>query len=84
MILHFQDINTSEAIKKAVNHLLEEDASTNGNINVEYVSEDEKDYYAGDDEEFIKKHELDDIYLVSQCVAGCWNQPLTLVAVEEY
>ena len=84
MILHFQDTNTSETIKKIVAESIEADATHNGNIIIEYLDQEEQEYYDGEDEEFIKKHQNDDIYLVSQSVCGTWNQPLTLVAVEEY
>ena len=72
MKLIFQD-NISEPIKKVVETLI-----TNGNITVEYIPEDEVEDY---DLPTSFTKNADEIYKVTQCVCGAWNQPLTMVAV---
>ena len=72
MKLIFQD-NISEPIKKVVETLI-----TNGNITVEYIPEDEVEDY--DLPTSLTKN-ADEIYNVTQCVCGAWDQPLTMVAV---
>ena len=72
MKLIFQD-NISEPIKKVVETLI-----TNGNITVEYIPEDEVEDY---DLPTSMTKNADEIYNVTQCVCGAWNQPLTMVAV---
>lgn len=84
MKLAFEDINTPSYIKEAVKNLIEKDATSNGNIIIEELSDEDAELY-DDSEEFVKKHiDTDDLYMVYQCVAGAWNQPLTMVAVVEY
>jgi len=84
MKLVFEDINTPSYIKEAVKNLIEKDATSNGNIIIEELSDEDAELY-DDSEEFVKKHiDTDDLYMVYQCVAGAWNQPLTMVAVVEY
>ena len=77
MKLIFQD-NISESIKKVVENLIANNKETNGNITVEYIPEDEVEDY-GLPTSFTKN--ADEIYNVTQCVCGAWNQPLTMVAV---
>ena len=72
MKLIFQD-NISEPIKKVVENLI-----TNGNITVEYIPEDEVEDY---DLPTSLTENADEIYNVTQCVCGAWDQPLTMVAV---
>ena len=72
MKLIFQD-NISEPIKKVVENLI-----TNGNITVEYIPEDEVEDY---DLPTSFTKNADEIYKVTQCVCGAWDQPLTMVAV---
>ena len=72
MKLIFQD-NISEPIKKVVETLI-----TNGNITVEYIPEDEVEDY---DLPTSMTKNADEIYNVTQCVCGAWDQPLTMVAV---
>ena len=72
MKLIFQD-NISEPIKKVVENLI-----TNGNITVEYIPEDEVENY---DLPTSFTKNADEIYKVTQCVCGAWDQPLTMVAV---
>ena len=72
MKLIFQD-NISEPIKKVVENLI-----TNGNITVEYIPEDEVENY--DLPTSLTKN-ADEIYNVTQCICGAWDQPLTMVAV---
>lgn len=77
MKLIFQD-NISEPIKKVVENLIANNKETNGNITVEYIPEDEVEDYD------LPRHmteNADEIYAVTQCVCGAWNQPLTMVAV---
>ena len=84
MKLVFEDNNTPNYIKEVVVSLLEKNTNSNGNIILEEIPEEELDLYE-DSEDFIKSHkDTDDIYMVYQCVAGSWNQPLTMVAVVEY
>lgn len=84
MKLAFEDNNIPSYIKDVVKNLIEKEAETNGNIIVEYLSDDEAELYE-DSEDFVKNHiDTDDLYMVYQCVAGSWNQPLTMVAVVEY
>ena len=84
MKLAFEDNNIPSYIKDVVKTLIEKEAETNGNIIVEYLSDDEAELYE-DSEDFVKNHiDTDDLYMVYQCVAGSWNQPLTMVAVVEY
>ena len=77
MKLIFQD-NISEPIKKVVEDLIANNKETNGNITVEYIPEDEVEDY--DLPTSMTKH-ADEIYNVTQCVCGAWDQPLTMVAV---
>lgn len=84
MKLAFEDNNTPSYIKEAVKNLIEKDATSNGNIIIEELSDEDAELYE-DSEEFVKNHiDTDDIYMVYQCVSGTWNQPLTMVAVVEY
>ena len=77
MKLIFQD-NISESIKKIVEDLIANNKETNGNITVEYIPEDEVEDY-GLPTSLIEN--ADEIYNVTQCVCGAWDQPLTMVAV---
>ena len=77
MKLIFQD-NISESIKKVVEDLIANNKETNGNITVEYIPEDEVEDYGLPTS--ITKN-ADEIYNVTQCVCGAWDQPLTMVAV---
>ena len=77
MKLIFQD-NISEPIKKVVESLIANNKETNGNITVEYIPEDEVEDYDLPTSFTKNAHE---IYNVTQCVCGAWNQPLTMVAV---
>ena len=77
MKLIFQD-NISESIKKVVEDLIANNKETNGNITVEYIPEDEVE--DGDLPTSLTKN-ADEIYNVTQCVCGAWDQPLTMVAV---
>ena len=77
MKLIFQD-NISESIKKVVEDLIANNKETNGNITVEYIPEDEVEDY---DLPTSMTKNADEIYNVTQCVCGAWNQPLTMVAV---
>ena len=77
MKLIFQD-NISESIKKVVEDLIANNKETNGNITVEYIPEDEVEDY--DLPTSLTKN-VDEIYNVTQCVCGAWDQPLTMVAV---
>ena len=77
MKLIFQD-NISESIKKVVEDLIANNKETNGNITVEYIPEDEVEDY---DLPISLTENADEIYNVTQCVCGAWDQPLTMVAV---
>ena len=77
MKLIFED-NISESIKKVVEDLIINNKETNGKISVSYIPENEvEDYnlpnYMTDN--------ADEIYNITQCVCGTWDQPLTMVAV---
>ena len=70
--------NVSETIKKVVEDLIANNQETNGNISVEYIPEDEVEDY---DLPKSMTDNADEIYNVTQCVCGTWEQPLTMVAV---
>ena len=77
MKLIFED-NIPDHIKKVVEDLIINNKETNGKISVSYIPENEvEDYnlpnYMIDN--------ADEIYNISQCVCGTWDQPLTMVAV---
>ena len=81
-MIHFEDNNINPTIKKVVEDLISKNATSNGNIILEYIPDDEAECFESEDG-FIGKHiDYCDIYQVYQCVAGNWNQPLTLIAVE--
>ena len=77
MKLIFQ-ANISEPIKKVDENLIANNKETNGNITVEYIPEDEAEDY---DLPTSFTKNADEIYNVTQCVCGAWNQPLTMVSV---
>ena len=70
--------NVSETIKKVVEDLIANNQETNGNISVEYIPEDEVEDY---DLPKSMTDNADEIYNVTQCVCGTWEQPVTMVAV---
>lgn len=70
--------NVSETIKKVVEDLIANNKETNGNITVEYIPDDEVEDY---DLPKSMTDNADEIYNVTQCVCGMWDQPLTMVAV---
>lgn len=70
--------NVSDTIKKVVEDLITNNKETNGNITVEYIPEDEVEDY---DLPKAMTDNADEIYNVTQCVCGTWEQPLTMVAV---
>jgi hypothetical protein len=70
--------NVSETIKKVVEDLIANNQETNGNISVEYIPDDEVEDY---DLPKSMTDNADEIYNVTQCVCGTWEQPLTMVAV---
>lgn len=70
--------NVSESIKKVVEDLIVNNKETNGNITVEHIPEDEVEDY--DLPTSLTKN-ADEIYNVTQCVCGAWDQSLTMVAV---
>ena len=70
--------NVSETIKKVVEDLITNNKETNGNISVEYIPDDEVEDY--DLPKYMVEN-ADEIYNVTQCVCGTWEQPLTMVAV---
>ena len=77
MKFKFKD-NVSDTIKKVVKELISNDKQTNGNITVEYIPQDEvRDY----DLPKSMVENADEIYNVTQCVCGMWEQPITMVAV---
>lgn len=78
MRLVFEDKNISKTIKDVVKNLIENNKETNGNISVQYIPWDEVEDYD------LPKSMIDnasEIYNVTQCVCGSWEQPLTMVAV---
>ena len=83
--IYFQkDQNVSAFEEDLIRKLLEADACISGNIKIEEIDSDELEYYDNDeDEEFIEEHRDDcNIYNVYSIVAGSWEQPLTLMAVD--
>ena len=86
MKLAFEDNNISSSIKETVEKIIENcpNGAMHKGIIVEELSDEDAELYE-DSEEFVKNHLYkDDLYMVYQVVAGAWNQPLTMVAVEEY
>ena len=77
MKLIFQD-NISESIKKVVEDLIANNKETNGKITVEHIPQEEDECY---DLPTSMTKNADEIYNVTQCVCGAWDQPLTMVAV---
>ena len=65
-------------IKDVVVDLLNNDRITNGNISVEHIPSDI--VYDYDLPEEFSPYE-DEIYSVSKCVCGTWDQPIGMVAV---
>ena len=78
MKLVFENKTISKTIQDEVKKLIENNQETNGNISVEYIPDDEIEDY--DLPESMTK-DADEIYNVTQCVCGTWEQPLTMVAV---
>lgn len=70
--------NIDKNIQEVVKNLIENNKETNGNISVEYIPEDEVEDY---DLPKSMTENADEIYNVTQCVCGSWEQPLTMVAV---
>ena len=70
--------NIDKSIQEVVKNLIENNKETNGNISVEYIPEDEVEDY---DLPKYMTDNADEIYNVTQCVCGMWDQPLTMVAV---
>lgn len=77
MKLTFEN-NVSDTIKKVVEDLITNNKETNGNITVEYIPEDEVEDY---DLPKSMTDNADEIYNVTKCVCGTWEQPITMVAV---
>jgi len=70
--------NIDKNIQEVVKNLIENNKETNGNISVEYIPEDEVEDY---DLPKSMTENADEVYSVTQCVCGMWDQPLTMVAV---
>ena len=70
--------NIDKNIQEVVKNLIENNAETNGNISVEYIPWDEVEDY---DLPKSMTENASEIYNVTQCVCGMWDQPLTMVAV---
>lgn len=77
MKLTFEN-NISETIKKVVEDLISNNKETNGNISVQYIPWDEVEDY---DLPKSMTENASEIYNVTQCVCGTWEQPITMVAV---
>lgn len=77
MKLKFKD-DVSDTVKKEVRKIISNNKQTNGNITVEYIPQDEVGDY--DLPKSMVKN-ADEIYNVTQCVCGMWDQPITIVAV---
>ena len=78
MKLIFEDKNISKTIKDVVKNLIENNKETNGNISIQYIPWNEVEDY--DLPESMTQN-ASEIYNVTQCVCGAWEQPLTTVAV---
>lgn len=78
MKLLFEDKKLSETIKNVVKNLIENNKETNGNITVQYIPWVDVDEY--DIPKSLVKN-ADEIYNISQCICGAWDQPLGMVAV---
>ena len=70
--------NIDKNIQEVVKNLIANNQETNGNISVEYIPDDEVEDY---DLPKYMTDNADEIYNVTQCVCGMWDQPLTMVAV---
>ena len=70
--------NIDKNIQEVVKNLIANNQETNGNISVEYIPDDEVEDY---DLPKSMTENADEIYNVTQCVCGTWEQPLTMVAV---
>ena len=78
MKLVFENSNTPSYIKEAVEELIKSNKETNGNISVQYIPWDEVEDY---DLPKSMTQNASEIYNVTQCVCGSWEQPITTVAV---
>ena len=78
MKLVFENSNTPSYIKEAVEELIKNNKETNGNISVQYIPWDEVEDY---DLPKSMTQNASEIYNVTQCVCGSWEQPITMVAV---
>lgn len=78
MKLVFENKTISKTIQDEVKKLIENNQETNGNISVTYVPWDEVEDYDLPDS---MTQNADEVYNVTQCVCGMWEQPLTMVAV---
>ena len=70
--------NIPDNIKDVVVNLLNNDRITNGNITIDHIPGDVICDY--DLPEEFSPYE-DEIYSVSQCVCGTWDQPIGMVAI---
>ena len=85
MKLVFEDSNISSSIKDIVEDIIYKcpNGAMHKGIIVEELSDDEAELYE-DSEDFVKNHiDTCSFYMVYQCVADTWNQPLTMVAVAD-
>ena len=77
MKLTFEE-SINDTVRDVVTSLIENDEVSNGNISIKSIPLDEADEY--DLPESITK-DADEVYVISQCVCGAWDQPLGAVSV---
>ena len=77
MRLTFEE-SINDTVRDVVTSLIENDEVSNGNISIKSIPLDEADEY--DLPESITE-DADEVYVISQCVCGTWDQPLGAVSV---
>lgn len=77
MKLTFEE-SINDTVRDVVTSLIENDEVSNGNISIKSIPLDEADEY--DLPESITEN-ADEVYVISQCVCGAWDQPLGAMSV---
>lgn len=80
MKLKFENPDLAKTIKEVIRGLIKNNRTSNGNVSIENIPLDEIDCY----EHSLPQKSLknaDEVYAISQCVCGAWDQPLGMVVV---
>ncbi len=77
MRLAFEE-TINDTVRNVVTSLIENAEVSNGNISIKSIPLDETDEY--DIPESITEG-ADEVYVVSQCVCGTWDQPIGAVSI---